>query len=61
MSKHENNGKKSVNIDFDSLNDEQTVLLSQQGNSRATDYILNKYTNFVRAKARTYYLTGGDK
>lgn len=61
MSEYKKDGENSTNIDFDSLKDEQTVLLSQQGNSRATDYILNKYTNFVRAKARTYYLTGGDK
>lgn len=61
MSEYKKDGENLTNIDFDSLKDEQTVLLSQQGNSRATDYILNKYTNFVRAKARTYYLTGGDK
>ena len=29
--------------------------------SYALDYILEKYKNFVRAKARSYFLIGGDR
>ena len=32
-----------------------------QGDSEALDYLIQKYRNFVRAKARTYFLIGADK
>lgn len=43
------------------LNDEQLIELSKLGNGYATEYILKKYRNFVRAKSRTYFLIGADK
>ncbi|WP_253291457.1 RNA polymerase sporulation sigma factor SigH [Virgibacillus proomii] len=43
------------------LDDEGIVQLIHQGNSRALDYLIHKYRNFVRAKARTYFLIGADK
>lgn len=48
-------------IDFKELTDEQTVLMAQGGNDEATDYLMKKYNNFVRAKARTYFLIGADR
>ena len=32
-----------------------------KGDSEALDYLIQKYRNFVRAKARTYFLIGADK
>ncbi|MBS7427407.1 MULTISPECIES: RNA polymerase sporulation sigma factor SigH [Virgibacillus] len=43
------------------LDDEKIVQLIHRGNSHALDYLIHKYRNFVRAKARTYFLIGADK
>ena len=45
---------------FEQMEDEQIVLLAQSGNSDAMDFLLIKYKNFVRAKARSYFLVGAD-
>ena len=43
---------------FKEMTDEQVVVIAQQEqNEFAIDYIVNKYKNFVRAKARTYFLS----
>ena len=42
------------------LSDEQLVLLSAQGNNSAEETILHRYKNYVKSKARTYYLIGAD-
>jgi RNA polymerase sporulation-specific sigma factor len=52
---------RSISVTMDSLNDEQLVELVHNGNSDALDYLIHKYRNFVRAKARSYFLIGGDK
>jgi RNA polymerase sporulation-specific sigma factor len=41
--------------------DEEVVLKARDGNSECLEYIINKYKNFVRAKARSYFLIGADK
>ncbi len=51
----------SPNRGFESLTDEQLAIIAQAGNRRAQDYLLNKYRNFVRIKASTYFLIGADK
>ncbi len=40
--------------------DEEIVALCQDGDSVATEYLLSKYKNFVRSKARSYFLIGAD-
>ena len=45
---------------FGSMTDEEIVLLCHQGNAEAEEYLLNKYKNFVRSKARSYFLIGAD-
>ena len=45
---------------FGSMTDEEIVLLCHQGNADAEEYLLNKYKNFVRSKARSYFLIGAD-
>lgn len=46
--------------DFSILPDEQIVSLAQNGDSEAMDYILEHYKNFVKSKARSYFLVGAD-
>ena len=40
--------------------DEEIALLAQQGDDQASEHLLNKYKNFVRSKARSYFLIGAD-
>ena len=48
--------------EFDSLTDEEVVFAVKEGEDRAAqDYLINKYRNFVRAKARSYFLIGADR
>ncbi len=42
------------------MTDEDIVVICHQGNDRAVEYLLNKYKNFVRSKARSYFLIGAD-
>ncbi|MFS0675085.1 RNA polymerase sporulation sigma factor SigH [Ornithinibacillus sp. 179-J 7C1 HS] len=43
------------------LDDDEILELIHQGDNQALDYLITKYKNFVRAKARTYFLIGADK
>ena len=44
------------------MTDEQVVIMANEEESgTALEYILHKYKNFVRAKARSYFLIGADK
>ena len=45
---------------YSELTDEQIVQLCHDGDSMAEEYLLNKYKNFVRSKARSYFLIGAD-
>ncbi|RLQ91779.1 RNA polymerase sporulation sigma factor SigH [Falsibacillus albus] len=47
--------------EFEQLEDEHLVDLVHQGDSEALDFLIQKYRNFVRAKARSYFLIGADK
>ncbi|MBQ6398916.1 MAG: RNA polymerase sporulation sigma factor SigH [Clostridia bacterium] len=60
------NQHEAENMDSDLLNayadlsDEEVVTLCHEGDSIAEEYLLNKYKNFVRSKARSYFLIGAD-
>ena len=52
---------ESVNS-FENMTDEEIVLEAKENaNNIALDYLINKYRNFVRAKARSYFLIGADR
>ncbi|WP_442785788.1 RNA polymerase sporulation sigma factor SigH [Lentibacillus sp. Marseille-P4043] len=53
--------KETDNKSLHMLDDDEVIQLIQDGNSRALDFLINKYRSFVRAKARTYFLVGADK
>jgi RNA polymerase sporulation-specific sigma factor len=42
------------------MEDESLVEYVREGDSSALEYLINKYKNFVRAKARSYFLIGAD-
>lgn len=41
--------------------DEEIVEYARGGDTKALEYLINKYKNFVKAKARTYFLIGADR
>ncbi len=45
---------------YSTITDEQAVELSHQGDTLAEEYLLDKYKNFVRSRARSYFLIGAD-
>ncbi len=49
-----------TNREFEGMADEQIVKLAQDADGAALEYLLNKYKNFVRTKARSYFLIGAD-
>ena len=48
-------------LEYENLTDEQIVEAVRNGDSIALEYLINKYKNFVRAKARSYFLIGADR
>ena len=47
--------------DLNSLGDEEMVELAKSNNPLALEYIIYKYKNFVRSKARSYFIIGADR
>lgn len=41
--------------------DEEVVEYAREGDDAALEYLINKYKNFVRSKARSYFLIGADR
>ena len=50
-----------INSGFEDSLDEEVVLEAKNGNDRAQEYLISKYENFVKAKAKSYFLIGADK
>ena len=47
---------------FENMTDEEIVIDAKENeNTIALEYLINKYRNFVRAKARSYFLIGADR
>jgi len=47
--------------DYETIPDEQIVEDARAGDEQALEYLIYKYKNFVRAKARSYFLIGADR
>ncbi|MGF7058344.1 RNA polymerase sporulation sigma factor SigH [Brassicibacter mesophilus] len=46
---------------YDVMEDERILEDARNGDPTALEYLIKKYKNFVRAKARSYFLIGADK
>lgn len=55
----QNSKGKFNKVQFCQLEDEQVIEKVHVGDSDALDYLITKYRNFVRAKARSYFLNRG--
>lgn len=49
------------NQGFSELTDETIVEYARDGSTEAAEYLIQKYKNFVRSKARSYFLVGADR
>lgn len=49
------------NKGYERLTDEELIKLTHSGQESATAYLMEKYKNLVRQKARTLFLIGGDR
>lgn len=52
---------KKYYVSYAEMSDEEIVELAQQGEQFAIEFLVDKYKNFVRAKARAYFLIGADR
>lgn len=57
---NEEKDRKS-NILFKNMLDEEIVIEAKKGDVRAQEYLISKYENFVKSKAKSYFLIGADK
>ena len=48
-------------LEFKDKSDEEIVIEAKSGDNRAQDYLISKYENFVKSKAKSYFLIGADK
>jgi RNA polymerase sporulation-specific sigma factor len=55
------NARAETSGAFSAMLDEELIDDVRSGNTNALEYLINKYKNFVRAKARTYFLIGADR
>ena len=55
------NAQEAAFDGYDLMLDEQVVESARKGDRAAEEYLINKYKNFVRAKARSYFLIGADR
>lgn len=55
------NIQREVTGGFHLMIDEDVVEYAREGDDEALEYLINKYKNFVRAKARSYFLIGADR
>ena len=46
---------------FNDMTDEEVVCEAINGDHEALEYLINKYKNFVKSKARSYFLIGADR
>lgn len=53
--------QNEVLVTYEQCLEEEVVEMARLGDSKAQEFLIKKYKNFVRAKARSYFLIGADK
>lgn len=53
--------KEELYPEFKEKSDEEIVVMAKDGNQEAQECIISKYENFVKSKAKSYFLIGADK
>ncbi len=52
---------EEIYANYEDMPDEEIAELAREYDGDALEYLLNKYKNYVRAKARSYFLIGADR
>lgn len=50
-----------VSGDYEQYSDEELIMRLRDGEEQITDYIMDKYKNLVRSKAKSMYILGADR
>jgi len=53
--------QREIGVEYEAMLDEEIVDYARDGSNLALEHLINKYRNFVRAKARSYFLIGADR
>ncbi len=53
--------QRDIAASYQLMIDEEVVEFAREGDNEALEFLINKYKNFVRAKARSYFLVGADR
>ncbi|SHI12583.1 RNA polymerase sporulation-specific sigma factor [Clostridium collagenovorans DSM 3089] len=63
MDKGHNSGdfRKDLEIKLEKVSDEDIAIQAKNGNKDAVEYLIEKYDNFIKGKAKSYFLIGADK
>ena len=61
MTTYNKSSLEETYLNYEDLTDEVVAELARGYDGDALEYLLNKYKNFVRAKARSYFLIGADR
>lgn len=48
-------------IEYDDKLDEELAIMAKEGDKKSQETLINKYQNFVKAKAKSYFLIGADR
>ena len=56
-----NNNSNDFFVEFKDKSDEEIVVEAKEKSSRAQEYLISKYENFVKLKSKSYFLIGADK
>lgn len=51
----------NADAEYEDKLDEEIVMVAKTGDIKSQEYLINKYQNFVKAKAKSYFLIGADK
>lgn len=55
------NFRKDLEIKLENVPDEDIAIEAKNGNKEAIEYLIEKYDNFIKGKAKSYFLIGADK
>ncbi len=56
-----NLARREAYTSYQSMADEDIVELAREGDDVALEHLINKYKNFVKAKAKSYFLVGAER
>ncbi len=56
-----NQNAQKLSEGYDLRADEDIAREAREGDCQALEFLISKYKNFVRAKARSYFLIGADR